>query len=112
MGGRDNPASGFALYLDPLMSLVKPQATTQSSTQKILVRIEPDQPETAKEGFSIAKRLRDAGYVAELQLGKQSPVDLSWTLDVRSKSPRFVLTDKANNKESEAPTADEVLKLL
>ncbi len=112
IGGRDIPASGFALYLDPLMSLVKPQALVQSPTQRILVRTEPGKPDTVKEGFSIATRLREAGYVAELSLGDQEPPDLKWTLDVKSKAPRFVLIDKPSNKKLEAQTADEVLELL
>ena len=77
-----------------------------------MVRVKPDQPDTVKEGFAIARRLREAGYITELQLGKQSSTDLRWILDVKSKAPRFVLIDKASNKTSEAQTADEVLELL
>ena len=109
MGGKEVPASGFALYLDRLMDLVKPETLAEPAAQRILVRVEP---EAVKEGFSIAGCLREAGYVAELHLGGQEPANLRWTLDVQSKAPLFVLTDQVKRKKFEAQTADEVLKLL
>jgi len=110
MGGRDIPASGFALYLDRLMNLVKPEALARP--QRILIRTEVSQPEVMKEGFSVASCLRDAGYVAELDLGAQELANLGWTLDVRSKAPLFVLTDQVKHRKFEAQTTAEVLALL
>jgi len=109
MGGRDIPASGFALYLDRLMNLVKPETLTKPLAQRILIRVKP---ETMKEGFSIAGRLREARYVAELHLGGQEPANLRWTLNVQNKAPLFVLTDQVKHRKFETQTADEVLKLL
>ncbi|MDP2917448.1 MAG: ATP phosphoribosyltransferase regulatory subunit, partial [Dehalococcoidia bacterium] len=40
MGGKKTPASGFALYLDPLMNLIKEETLNQP--QRILVRVEPE----------------------------------------------------------------------
>ncbi len=112
MGGRDIPASGFALYLDPLMDLLKPQASTRPLPQKILVRASSSQPQTVKDSFRIADSLRQAGYTAELYLGGKQPADLRWTLDVQDTEPHFVLTDQEKNKKFQVQTADEVLKLL
>jgi len=109
MGGRDIPASGFALYLDRLMNLVKPETLAKPLAQRILIRVEP---EAMKEGFSMASCLREAGYVAELHLGGQEPANLRWALDVQSKAPLFVLTDQVKHRKFEAQTADEVLALL
>jgi len=109
MGGRDIPASGFAVYLDRLMNMVKPEAVAEAQAQRILVRAEP---ETVKEGFSAASRLREAGYVVELDLGGQELANFGWTLDVQGKAPPFVLTDLVKNKKFEAQTATEVLALL
>jgi len=109
MGGRDVPASGFALYLDHLMNLVKPETLARPVAQRILVRAEP---EAIKDGFSAASYLREAGYVAELHLGGQQPANLRWTLDVQSKAPRFVLTDLVKHKRFEMQTTTEVLALL
>jgi len=109
MGGRDIPASGFALYLDRLMNLVKPETLAKPPAQRVLIRVES---EAVREGFNIASCLRETGYVAELHLGGQEPVNLRWTLDVRNKAPLFVLTDQVKRRKFEAQTADEVLILL
>ena len=109
MGGRDIPASGFALYLDRLMKLVKPGTLAKTTGQKILIRAEPSQPEVLKEGFSIASYLHEAGYMAEVHPGGQEPANLRWTLDVRSKAPQFTLTDRVKHRKFEAQTAEEVL---
>jgi len=109
MGGRDTPASGFALYLDHLMKLVKPGALAKGKPQRILIRAEP---EAVKDGFSIAERLREAGYMAELELGGQKEADFNWGLEVRSQPPLFTLTNQAKPQKFEAKTTDEVLAIL
>ncbi len=109
MGGKDIPASGFALYLDPLMNLVKLGALARPQAQRILLRAEP---EAVKQSFNMAGCLREAGYVAELDLGGQGLTDLRWTLDVQSKPPLFVLTDQVNHTKFELKTTTEVLALL
>ena len=112
MGGKDTPASGFALYLNRLMNQVKPEILAEHSGQRILIRAEPSQPEAVKGSFNIANCLREAGYVAELSLGGQELTNLRWTLDVQNKAPLFILTDQVNHRRFEVQTADEVLKLL
>jgi len=109
MGGKDTPASGFALYLDRLMNLVKLEALAQPLGQRILIRAEP---QAAKEGFSTVARLHESGYRAEFYLGAQRQADFDWTLDIQSKAPKFILTDQVKQRRFEAQTADEVLKLL
>jgi histidyl-tRNA synthetase len=108
MGGRDTPASGVALYIDRLMGLVEPEALMETEKPGVLVRT---RSETAKEGFSLITRLHEAGYRAEFNLGAQSKAGFDWTLDVQSKSPKFILTDRAK-KKFEAQTINQVLKLL
>jgi histidyl-tRNA synthetase len=108
MGGRDTPASGFALYLDRLMDLVKPESLAKPLRQRILVRAEP---EATEEGFSLARRLHEAGYMAEFYLGVQKQADFSWTLDIKGKPPLFILTDQAEHRRFEAQTIKEVLEI-
>jgi histidyl-tRNA synthetase len=109
MGGRNIPASGFALYLDPLMKLVKPQALAKRQPQRILIQIGAG---AVKDGFSAASRLREAGYMAEVELGGQKGTDFDWTLAVKGKPPRFTLTDRTKRRKFEAKTIDEVLDRL
>ncbi len=108
MGGKDVPASGIALYLDRLMEMVKPEALVASKAPRVLVRAKSGE---AKEGFGLVSRLHQAGYRAEFNLGVQSKADFDWTLDVRSKAPKFILTSRAREK-FEAKTFSEVIKLL
>ncbi|MDP2729681.1 MAG: HisS family protein [Dehalococcoidales bacterium] len=109
MGGRDIPASGFALYLDHLMNLVKTEALVEAETQRVLIKAEAG---SLKEAFDLAGHLHKAGYSAEVYLGGQEPASLKWLLNVQSKKPLFLLTDKVNNKKLEAKNVDEVLSLL
>ena len=109
MGGKDIPASGFALYLDRLMNLVKPEALAKPLAQRILVRA---QPAAVKEGFGTATRLHEAGYRAEFYLGAQEQADFKWTLDVQSKQPLFILTDQVKHRRFEAQTINQVLAVL
>jgi len=112
MGGRDIPASGFALYLDPLMDLIRPTTPDETPTQRILIRAQTNQPEAVKDVFRIASCLREAGYTAELDLGSREQANLQWALDIRTEAPLFVLTDQTNQKKFEAQSADEVLAIL
>jgi len=109
MGGRDIPASGFALYLDRLMDMVVPETVSRPQAQRILVRVEP---EAVEQGFSAASCLREAGYVAELDLGGSKVSDFRWILDVQVKTPQFVLTDLARHRKFEVRATSEVLALL
>ena len=110
MGGRQVPASGFALYLDRLMNILKPETLIQAERPKILVRLEPDRPEAVSEGFGIASRLRASGYIAQIDFGGEAQT--RWVLDVKSKAPRFILTDRINGRTFEAHSRDKILKIL
>jgi len=110
MGGGDIPASGFALYLDRLMNLVKPEILAEPLAQRILVRVEKE--DALKEAFSVADSLREAGYVVELDLGGQEPADLRWTLDVQSETPLFALYDKVKSRKAKIQTIEEVLQAI
>ncbi len=112
MGGGDTPASGFALYLDRLMNLVKPESLSKPISQRILLKVEPERADVLKEAFSLASCLREAGYVADVHPGGHEPAKLRWTVDVRAKAPVFVLTDRVKRKKFEAQTKEEVLAIL
>jgi len=111
MGGRDIPASGFALYLDHLMNLVKPETLAEPPTQRILIKVETREG-VSKEAFSLANALHEAGYAAEVYLGGSEPANFRWRLDVQDKAPPLILTDQTSQQRFEAQTMDEVLALL
>jgi len=109
MGGKNIPASGFALYFDHLMNLVKPATLAKPLAQGVLIDAES---KAIKQGFDMVSRLHEAGYVAEFKLEAKKPAEFGWSLNVRSKAPLFVLTDQTKQRRFEAQTADEVLALL
>jgi histidyl-tRNA synthetase len=111
MGGRDIPASGFALYLDHLMNLAKPKKLPKSAEQKILIRAE-SKGDALKEAFNLVSFLHEAGYAAEVHLGGREPANLKWRLNVQGRAPRFALTDLPHRRRFEAQTRDELLALL
>ncbi len=109
MGGGDIPASGFALYFDHLMDMVVPAASSRAKAQRILIRTTLGD---IKQGFDIAHCLREAGYVAELQLEDQGPTDARWLLELQAKAPVFIMTDQVKHQKLELETVDELLRLM
>lgn len=110
LGGPNVPASGFALYLDRLMERLSPVTGAKPAAQRVLIRPESSEPESIRESFKLAGRLREAGYVAELDLGAQTPTKFDWVAEIKASA--FVLTNQANNRRFELSTQAEVLALL
>ena len=108
MGGGNVPASGFALYLDSLMDLVKPEAIAPPLTRRVLLRSSGD---VIKETFNVADGLRKAGYIAEMDLDGR-PASVRWIIEIRSEAPVFMVKDFINKREFEASSLDEVLVIL
>jgi len=109
MGGKDTPAAGFALYLDRLMKLLKPEILVEPITKRVLVRVAP---EVMTQAFGIADRLRDAGFIVEFALKGEEATAYGWLLEVQGKRPLFVLTDQVSGKESIVESVTGVLALL
>ncbi|HEY91516.1 MAG TPA: ATP phosphoribosyltransferase regulatory subunit [Dehalococcoidia bacterium] len=112
MGGPQVPASGFALGIDHLMGLISLDTLNGHLPERVLVRTVNSNVDDIRESFRVSACLRDAGYAAELDLGKEAAADLRWAVDVRSKPPRFSVTDLISRKTSEVNSADQVVELL
>ncbi len=110
MGGDNVPASGFALYINRLMNLIEPATFKKPAVQSVLVRSEDDGG--MDEAFSIASRLRDAGYTVELDLGSREPVDTRWLLEIHGKPPKYTLRDTVEASQTETQTAEEILAII
>jgi len=109
LGGPNIAASGFALYVDRLMNLITPEDSAGTKARRILVKAEPP---VVKEGFDVARALREAGYMTELDLGAGGQTDSRWILDVQAKAPLLVLTDVLSLARFEGQTASDVLNIL
>jgi histidyl-tRNA synthetase len=109
LGGDNIPASGFALYLDPLMELILPKRT---AGDKVLVTIINRKPKLVSAALRAIDELHKAGFYANLDLDMTEKRDYKWRLELRDKEPRFTLRSKSSKKAQEAATIDTVLKLL
>ena len=108
VGGPPVPASGFALYVDQLMNLVKME---ERPCHRILVQSQGSDAKGTKSCFEVARSLREAGYLAELDQGRKAVGDYRWVLSVSSEG-LFRLTDQTTGKKSELTSAAEILKIM
>jgi len=108
VGGPPVPASGFALYVDQLMDLVKME---ERPCHRILVQSQGSDAKGTKSCFEVARSLREAGYLAELDQGRKAVGDYRWVLSVLSEG-LFRLTDQTTGKKSELTSAAEILKIM
>jgi len=111
LGGDDTPASGFALYLDPIMDM-QPGANADSPRSAVLVRMSGRRVVAGKLAFEAIRILHDSGLVATLDDGNSDAADYRWLLEVRTTTPRFVLTDKKRNRKLEAGTLADFVRRL
>ena len=113
LGGSEVPASGFALYLDKIMSLVEALAPARSVVDRVIVRPQPG-TDSVKMAFEAIKTLHDAGWTAEI-IAPESPTDLTWAkwlLETRETGWRFHLRNLKNDDQYEAATLGEVISRL
>ena len=109
MGGDNVPASGFALYLDRLMEIVKTDTHPEKTDERILVTADI---RAVKEAFRLAASLRDAGYAVEINPGGKESKGMDWVVDVTGEVPQFNLTNANSREKFEAASKAVVLKIL
>ena len=110
IGGKSTPACGFALYVDPIINLIQPQAKRKAG-QGILVKCDKTTPDSIKTSFQLAQSLRQAGYATELDFsGRQS--DWRWIIAVQEKPPPFLVIDQAQNQKKEASSIADAIKTV
>ena len=105
MGGGNAPASGFALYLDRLMNLVRAEDLPKSRT-RILVKASGDH---VKEAFAAAAALRQTGFIAEIELERQKT---DWYLEIKGKGLSYTVSNKAQGIKNEFSSIGEVVNFM
>jgi len=109
VGGGPVPASGFALYMDQLMDMV--QREGRAAQPKVLVSSQGDDVAGIKTCLEMARILREAGYHAELDLGRKAVSGYRWMLSL-PREGSFQLTDLATGGKSEAASTAEILRII
>ena len=112
MGGKDTPASGFALQMNTLMKAIEMPAPTGPEVNRILIVANDSQPDTVKSAYNAAGSLRKAGFIVSIQVDSEDKSDFKWLIEVSGKSPDFVVINQANKHKQNAQTIGDVLKLL
>lgn len=106
IGGESTPASGFALYLDVLMDMVKPAEIAGRLVQKVLIKA----GKRLKEGFDLADELHKAGFAAEIYLGGPEPSDHKWLVSLAGDA--FDVADNSGGGHHHADGREDLLALL
>ena len=107
VGTSDVPASGFGLYLLPLMDAL-PGATVAAKGPQVTVRPRTSAPDDLAAAFAAAERLRAAGVQAEVTEGMHSASTHWLTCDAKS---RFGLRTGADEEIMLAAIEDVVVEL-
>ena len=108
VGGPHVPASGFALFVDQLMDLLKIEKRTAPS---VLVQTEDSSAAGLKSCSGIAHSLRETGCEVALDHGETEPSDYQWVVTTLG-GDRFRLVDQSTGREREMKSAAELLKTL
>jgi histidyl-tRNA synthetase len=109
LGGHDTPASGFALYVDKLMTLVEASTAGANLADKVVVRT-PVVEGNAREAFETVTALHASGIAAEVTLAsapQETPA--RWALDIRDTGWRFSLWDISQGNHYEMASVAEVI---
>ena len=108
VGGPPIPASGFALYVDQLMDLVKLE---ERPVSRILVQYQDGDVTGLRSCFEVARSLREAGYLVALDQGQKAAGDYRWLLSVSGEGT-FRLTDQATGGKRELTSEAEIRQVM
>ena len=111
MSGRDMPACGFGLYVDPIMKLL-PSEREEGDKFGILVKGKKLNPEVIRACFTLAQSLRNAGHATELGFTAQKESSYRWIILVSGDKTPFVLTDCKQKQQRDVASVAEILRIL
>jgi len=106
LGGKDVPASGFALYMDPIMNLIPQYASDEAAGVNVILK----KPEASngKRTFELLNRLHAVGLRASL-FTEQTPPENGWRVEVND---NFTVSGPGLAKPRAVASIEEVLGLL
>lgn len=111
MGGGDVPACGFAIYMDPLIDLIEPKARKRGG-QGVLIRGSEATTEAVRTCFDLARSLRNAGYVAEIDFSGKQETGRRWTITVPVAGTPLLIADRVQQKQKEAKSVAEAVNIV
>ena len=112
MGGKNTPASGFALQMNHLMEIIAMPPSKATEANKVLITISGGKPNVVKSAYNITDSLREAGFITSIQVDNENKADFKWIIEVNDKSPEFAILNQSNKRKQTAQTIGEVIKIL
>jgi len=112
MGGADEPACGFALYLDQMMNLLQ---DAEQEKWHVLVVSSACTPATVRNSLALARAIRAGGGVAVVEMEERGPyVSRSgWIAKVGAGTERIVeLTNCKTNEKKACSIADAIEQIM
>ncbi|MCK4580293.1 MAG: histidine--tRNA ligase family protein [Dehalococcoidia bacterium] len=110
MSGNDTTACGFALYVDPLLKLLRWENEAKPG---ILIRGKQTTPEAVEACFGLAQALRNAEQTVLVDFGEREPCDYRWAISISQEDlPGFTVTDCREKREWNAASPGEVLSIV
>ena len=110
IGGQETPACGFALYVEPLAKLIRPEMV-QTGSSEISVKCETATVNAIRTSFELASKLRRKGFIAVLDFDGRQSRKLRQVI-VLEKKASFLVTDPSAKLKKEVSSITEVVKLL
>jgi len=111
MSGKNIPACGFALYIDPIMKLLS-LGSKEGTKSRILIKGEESTLEIVRTCFTLAQSLREAKRTVEIAFTEREPSNYRWVIAVTKKPSPFVLIDRQQKQRRDVASAAEILNIL
>ncbi|MFA5054909.1 MAG: HisS family protein [Dehalococcoidia bacterium] len=108
VGGPHMPASGFALYVDKLMDMLK---LDRRAGDRILLNLGMAGDEEVPACLKLAQALRKSGIIVAFELKGKNADDFRWMVNPSGKG-RFKLVDRSTLKQIEVSSESDIKKAL
>jgi histidyl-tRNA synthetase len=108
MSGKDVPASGFALYIDRLMTILGHVESEERKT--VLITVDPDDTDSAKAGFQLADFLHRHGIHAGLGIAGIVPGPSEWL--IKPESGKYTIANSKTQKKKTVENTGELIRIL
>lgn len=109
MGGEKTPASGFALYMNPLMTVAFASDGIKNEESHIGILVGIGEEKTA---FDTADSLRDEGFIVELCYNAAASEKVPWLITVEGGDDSCTLVDNQKSTSYEAANIGKLLELI
>ena len=112
MGGKNTPASGFALQMNTLMNLIEMPSPAKSENNAALVMVTGNKPDLMKSAYNLTNSLREAGFIVSIQVDNEDKNDFEWIIEINAPAREFVISSRSNKRKLTATTIGDVVNIL